>query len=361
MANRAGRCLVIAEAGVNHNGSLDMALKLVDAAADAGADIVKFQTFKAEAVISRFAPKAEYQIGSTGSGESQLDMVRRLELTHEDHRHLMRHCESRNIGFLSTPFDVASARFLVEELGLGQLKIPSGEITNAILLLAVARLACPVILSTGMSTLGEIEDALGVLAFGYLNLGMLPSREAFRKAYVLDRGQAKLLSKVTLLHCTTEYPAPYADVNLAAMDTLRGAFGLPVGYSDHTDGIAVSVAAAARGAAIVEKHFTLDRALPGPDHLASLEPEALTAMVAAIRQIEEALGDGLKRPSASELKNMPAARKSVVAARNIKTGETFCEDNLASKRPGTGISPMDFWQCLGRRASRNFAEDEPIE
>lgn len=361
MANRAERCLVIAEAGVNHNGSLGMALQLVDAAADAGADIVKFQTFKAEAVISRFAPKAEYQVGTTGSDESQLDMVRRLELTRDDHRHLMRHCESRKIGFLSTPFDVASAHFLVKDLGLGQLKIPSGEITNAILLLAMARMSCPVILSTGMSTLGEIEDALGVLAFGYLNLGIPPSREAFRTAYVSDQGQATLRTKVTLLHCTTEYPAPYPDVNLAAMDTLRHAFRLPVGFSDHTDGIAVPIAAVARGASIVEKHFTLDRSLHGPDHQASLEPQELTAMVAGIRQVEEALGDGLKRPSASELKNMLAARKSVVAARDIKTGEALCEDNLTSKRPGNGVSPMDFWQWPGRLASRDFAEDEPIE
>lgn len=361
MANSAERCLIIAEAGVNHNGSLGMALKLVDAAADAGVDIVKFQTFKAEAVVSRFAPKAEYQLGTTDSAESQLDMVRRLELTRDDHRQLMQHCELRNIGFLSTPFDVASARFLVEELGLDQLKIPSGEITNAILLLAVARLACPVILSTGMSTLGEIEDALGVLAFGYLNLEGQPSRDAFRQAYVSDEGQATLRSKVTLLHCTTEYPAPYSDVNLAAMDTLRYAFGLPVGFSDHTDGIAVPIAAVARGATIVEKHFTLDRTLAGPDHLASLEPGALTAMVAGIRQVEAALGDGLKRPSASEIKNVSVARKSVVAARHIKSGELFCEENLTSKRPGNGISPMDFWQWQGRRASRDFKEDEPIE
>lgn len=361
MADKASCCLIIAEAGVNHNGSIDMALSLIDAAADAGADIVKFQTFRAEAVVSRFAPKAEYQINTTGDDESQLEMVRRLELAPGDHRRLMRHCEARNIGFLSTPFDAASARFLVRELGLGQLKIPSGEITNAPLLLAMAVLACPVILSTGMSTLGEIEEALGVLAFGYLNPTMRPSRKAFRQTYVSDEGQAALREKATLLHCTTEYPAPYAEVNLAAMDTLQRAFGLPVGFSDHTEGIAVPIAAAARGAVIVEKHFTLDRTLPGPDHRASLEPAELAAMVAGIRQVEAALGDGRKRPSASELKNAPIARRSLVAARDIKAGETFSDDNLASKRPGSGVSPMDYWEWQGRRASRDFGEDEPIE
>jgi len=361
MTDSVSRCLIIAEAGVNHNGSIDMALSLIDAAADAGADIVKFQTFRAEAVVSRFAPKAEYQIDTTGDDESQLEMVRRLELAPDDHRRLMRHCELRGIGFLSTPFDMASARFLVRELGLGQLKIPSGEVTNGPLLLAMARLACPVILSTGMSTLGEIEEALGVLAFGYLNAATQSSREDFRQAYISDAGQAALGANVTLLHCTTEYPAPYSEVNLAAMDTLRRAFGLPVGFSDHTEGIAIPIAAAARGAVIVEKHFTLDRALPGPDHRASLEPTELTDMVAGIRQVEAALGDGRKRPSASELKNAPIARRSLVAARDIKAGEIFSEGNLTLKRPGSGVSPMDFWAWQGRMACRDFAEDEPIE
>lgn len=361
MADKASRCLVIAEAGVNHNGSIDMALSLIDAAAAAGADIVKFQTFKAKAVVSRFAPKAEYQVDTTGRDESQLEMVRRLELSADDHWRLLRHCESRGIGFLSTPFDIASARFLVQELGLGQLKIPSGEITNAPLLLEMARTDRPVILSTGMSTLGEIEEALGVLAFGYLNSTIQPSRGAFRQAYVSDEGQALLREKASLLHCTTEYPAPYAETNLAAMDTLRHAFGLPVGFSDHTEGISIPLAAVARGATIIEKHFTLDRTLAGPDHRASIEPAELAAMVAGIRQVEAAIGDGLKRPSASELKNAPIARRSLVAAKNIKAGEKFSENNLAAKRPGNGISPMDFWVWQGRSAGRNFSEDEPIE
>lgn len=361
MDDKASRCLIIAEAGVNHNGTIDMAISLIDAAAEAGADIVKFQTFKAEAVVSRFAPKADYQIDATGSDESQLEMVRRLELSPDDHRRLLRHCESRGIGFLSAPFDIASARFLVQELGLGQLKIPSGEITNAPLLLEIARLARPVILSTGMSTLGEIEEALGVLAFGYLNSTTQPSRGAFRQAYVSDEGQALLRGKASLLHCTTEYPAPYAETNLAAMDTLRHAFGLPVGFSDHTEGIAVALAAVARGAIIIEKHFTLDRTLPGPDHRASLVPAELATMVAGIRQVEAAIGDGLKRPSASELKNAPVARRSLVAARGIKAGEMFSEGNLTAKRPGNGVSPMDFWAWQGRKACRDFEEDEPVE
>lgn len=361
LVDKTSGCLIIAEAGVNHNGSIDMAMSLVDAAAAAGADIVKFQTFKAEAVVSRFAPKAEYQVDTTGSDESQLDMVRRLELSPEDHWRLMRHCESRCIGFLSTPFDTASARFLVKELGLGQLKIPSGEITNAPLLLDMARMNRPVILSTGMSTLGEIEEALGVLAFGYMNTSMQPSREAFRQAYVSDDGQMALCGQIILLHCTTEYPAPYPEANLAAMDTLRHAFGLPVGFSDHTEGIAIPIAAVARGAVVVEKHFSLDRTLPGPDHRASLEPAELAAMVSSIRQVEAAIGDGIKRPSASELKNAPIARRRLVAARQIKEGEILSEGNLASKRPGNGISPMEFWTWRGRQASRDFAEDEPIE
>ena len=361
MSDRGSRCLVIAEAGVNHNGSVDMALRLVDAAVAAGADIVKFQTFRADSVVSRFAPKADYQINSTESCESQLEMVRRLELTLDDHRRLIQHCELHDIGFLSTPFDIESAKFLVRELGLAHLKIPSGEITNAPLLLTVARLGRPVILSTGMSTLGEIEEALGVLAFGYLNTQTQPSREVFRQTYVSDEGQAALCARVTLLHCTTEYPAPYSEVNLAAMETLQHAFGLPVGFSDHTEGIAIPVAAVARGAVVIEKHFTLDRMLPGPDHRASLEPAELAAMVAGIRQVEVALGDGIKRPSTSEIKNMAVARKSLVASRNVTAGEMLSEDNLTSKRPGGGISPMDFWEWQGRRASRDFAEDEPIE
>lgn len=360
MAGNMGRCLTIAEAGVNHNGSLDMALKLVDAAAEAGADIVKFQTFRADRLASRFAPKAEYQQRETGKHQSQLDMLRALELDEESHHRLIERCASREVEFLSAPFDQESLCLLTKTLKLSQLKFGSGELTNAPLLLAAARTGKPIILSTGMGTLAEVEEALGVLAFGYAGSGTALSRMAFRAAFASTVGQAVLKEKIVLLHCTTEYPAPPADVNLRAMDTLRATFGLPVGYSDHTEGTAVALAAVARGATVIEKHFTLDRALPGPDHKASLTPVELASMVADIRRIEAALGDGVKRPSASELKNLPIARKSLVAARDIEKGEVFSGENLTAKRPGSGISPMEYWEWLGRRASRDFMEDEPI-
>lgn len=361
MKNYAPQTTIIAEAGVNHNGSVEVALDLVDAAAAAGADIVKFQTFKADAVVSRLARKAQYQIHTTGGSESQLELIRRLELTQEDHWRLLQRCESRNIEFLSSPFDIPSAFFLRQGLGLKRIKIPSGEITNGPLLLAIARMDCPVILSTGMSTLGEIEEALGVLIFGYLHLAAAPSREAFRRAYASTEGQAALRSQVTLLHCTSEYPAPYEEVNLAAMDTLKSAFGLPVGLSDHTEGIAIPIAATARGATVIEKHFTLDRTLPGPDHRASLEPKQLADMVESIRQVRASLGDGCKRPSISEHQNVHVVRKSLVAARTLKAGHIISERDVTSKRPGNGISPMDFWEWQGRRIDRDFDEDEPIE
>lgn len=349
---------IIAEAGVNHNGSVDMAKQLIDAAAASGADAVKFQTFKAERLVSRFAQKAEYQKRTTDAEESQFAMIKRLELDLETHRVLQQYCRESAIEFLSTPFDTDSVDLLVQ-LGISRLKIPSGEITNAPLLLKAARTGLPVILSTGMSTLGDVEQALAVLAFGYAGSGE-PSRRAFAGAYASRDAQEQLQSHVTLLHCTTEYPAPFADVNLRAMDTMRDAFGLPVGYSDHTEGIAVPVAAAARGAQLIEKHFTLDRTLPGPDHKASLEPEELTAMVRSIRQVEQALGSPLKAPAVSEVKNMDIARKSLVAARNIGAGETFTEENLAVKRPGSGRSPMQYWEILGTTAGREYHEDETI-
>lgn len=351
---------IIAEAGVNHNGSLDAALRLVDVAAEAGADAVKFQTFKAGAIISRHAPKAAYQQRTTGAAESQLEMVRKLELSLEDHHTLLARCRERGIEFLSTPFDIDSARFLVRELGMGRIKLGSGEITNAPLLLEVARLGRPVILSTGMSTLAEVENALGVLAFGYLGRERASSA-AFRDAYADDEGQAVLAGMVSLLHCTTEYPAPFEQVNLRAMRTLADAFGLPVGFSDHTPGIAIPVAAAALGARVVEKHFTLDKSLPGPDHRASLEPDELAAMVVSIRQVSAALGSAVKRPSAAELGNRAVARKSLVALRPVARGELFSADNLGCKRPGEGVSPFAWWDLLGRAAGRDYDEDEPIE
>lgn len=350
---------IIAEAGVNHNGSLEMAKKLVEGAADAGVDAVKFQTFKADNLVSRLAPKAEYQIKTTAAAESQHEMIRKLELDVYAHETLIEHCKAFGIEFLSTPFDLESLELLVGRFNLPCIKIPSGDITNAPLLLKIAQTGKPVILSTGMSVLGEIEDALGVLAFGYLG-NRDPSIAAFRAAYCSDEGQEILQKKVTLLHCTTEYPAPIADVNLKVMDILKSAFGLPVGYSDHTEGIAVPIAAVARGAVVIEKHFTLDRSLPGPDHKASLEPIELKQMVAAIRVVEQALGTARKYPTPCELKNMSVARKSLVAACSMAANEVFTAENLAVKRPGNGLSPMHYWEVLNKKSRRNFSADEAV-
>ena len=358
---RGGSTYIIAEAGVNHNGSLDLARQLIDVAADAGADAVKFQTFKAQNLVSKSAAKADYQVNTTGSVESQFDMIQKLELDESAHRELISHCHARNIEFLSTPFDHASVDLLAATLDLPLLKIPSGEITNGPLLLKVARTGKPLILSTGMSTLEEVQEALGVLAFGLLGSEQPPSLEGFRRAFASEEGRAVLRQKVSLLHCTTEYPAPLAEVNLRAMDTLAEAFGLPVGYSDHTTGITIPVAAVARGAVIIEKHFTMDRSLPGPDHQASLEPDELRAMVRSIREVETALGDGVKRPTASELKNLPVARKSLVASAEIIAGEAFTAEKLAVKRPGNGVSPMQFWDFLGRNATCGYHPDEKVK
>ena len=355
------KVFIIAEAGVNHNGSLDMALKLIDAAAEAGVNAVKFQTFKAEKVVSRFASKAEYQTRNTGTAESQLDMVKKLELNEEQHMVLVEHCLEQGIEFMSTPFDLDSVDFLANVVNVSRLKIPSGEITNGLILLKFALTGKPLILSTGMSTLDEVKMALGVLAFGFINSGEKPSLQAFKEAYLSNEGQTFLKNKVSLLHCTTEYPAPFDEVNLKAMDTLRDKFSLPVGYSDHTMGITVPIAAVARGAVIIEKHFTLDRNLTGPDHKASLEPAELKQMVSSIRQIELALGNGIKQPTASELNNMAVARKSLVATREIKQGELFTEDNIAAKRPGNGLSPICYWDVLGKAAPQDYSIDEMVE
>ena len=351
---------IIAEAGVNHNGSLEMAKQLVDAAVEASADAVKFQTFKAEDTVSKDAPKAEYQTKTTGDAETQFEMIKRLELDEAAHKVLVEHCRRCGIQFLSTPFDLESVDLLANTLNLPRLKIPSGEITNAPLLLKAAQTGKPVILSTGMSTLGEVEMALAVLAFGYTCPDQTPSVAAFKAAYFSEAGRQALKKQVVLLHCTTEYPASFSDVNLRAMDTLATAFGLPVGLSDHTPGIAIPVAAVARGAVVIEKHFTLDRNLPGPDHQASLEPGELKAMVRLIRQVEAGLGSPHKIPAASEIKNMSVARKSLVAARDIRQGELFTAENLTVKRPGTGISPLYYWKWLGKVAERAYQRDEVI-
>lgn len=331
------RTLIIAEAGVNHNGDLELARQLIDAAAEAGADLVKFQTFNANRLATRSAKKADYQTKSTDSKESQHEMLRRLELSAEMHNELIAHCAARSIGFFSTGFDIESVDLLVS-LGQDQFKIPSGEITNLPYLHHIGRLGKAVILSTGMATLGEIEAAIDTLE---------------------QAGTPR--ANITVLHCTTEYPTPMAEVNLRAMQSIHTAFGVAVGYSDHTPGIEVAIAAVAMGASVIEKHFTLDRNLPGPDHKASLEPEELKAMVAAIRNIELALGDGIKRLTPSEARNKPVARKSLVASQAIRAGEVFSAQNIATKRPGTGISPMRWDEVMGRKAPRDFALDELIE
>ena len=330
------KTFIIAEAGVNHNGDIVIAKKLVDAAQKAGVDAIKFQTFKAENMVSRYAQKAEYQKKRTLKNESQFEMIKKLELGREEHKELINYCNEKGILFLSSAFDLASID-LLNELGLGIFKIPSGEITNLPYLRKLGALQKRLILSTGMSDLGEIEDALDVLT---------------------ESGTP--LENITVLHCNTEYPTPFEDVNLRAMLTIGHAFGVAVGYSDHTPGIEVPIAAVALGATIIEKHFTLDRNLPGPDHKASLEPDELKAMVQTIRNIEKALGDGIKRPSPSELKNKPIARKSIVAARTIRKGEAFTVENLTIKRPGTGINPMRWDDILKMKASRAFYEDEII-
>jgi len=355
----APHVFVIAEAGVNHNGDIGMASALVDAAADAGADCVKFQTFRADKLASRAAEKAAYQKDTTGGGESQLEMLRRLEMPISWHRQLIERCAARGIAFLSTPFDLESLALLSEELALPRIKLGSGELTNAPLLHAAGLTGAAVILSTGMGTLEEVEAALGALAAGYLRVP--PGIEAFHAAFDSAEGRSALSEKVALLHCTTEYPAPPADINLRAMGALRDAFGLAVGYSDHTTGLAVPVAAVGRGATIIEKHVTLDRGLPGPDHRASLEPDELRTLVSMIREVEQALGDGVKRPMPSEMKNMAVARKSLVTTRPIAAGERFTPENLTVKRPGNGRSPFEYWSVLGTPATRSYEADEAIE
>lgn len=330
------RILIIAEAGVNHNGSLDIARKLVDAAVDAGADVVKFQTFKSERIASKHAQKAEYQKKTTGAGESQLDMLRKLELSEENHHELIAYCKKKNIEFLSTPFDLESVDLLAS-LGLQTFKIPSGELNNLPYLERIGRYNRKVILSTGMADLGEVEANINVL---------------------IKSGTER--NKITLLHCHSEYPTPMHVVNLSAMNTMRGAFKLAVGYSDHTEGIEIPIAAAALGATVIEKHFTLDRNMEGPDHKASLEPHQLKAMVQAIRDIEAAMGNGIKTPSEIELKNKTVARKSIHAARDLKKGAVIREEDLTMKRPGDGISPMLMRDMIGRKLTADVEEDQKM-
>lgn len=350
--------LIIAEAGVNHNGDELLAKKLVDAAYNAGADIVKFQTFSAKKMVTKAAKQAEYQIENTKLEESQFSMLSRLELSFESHKNLLAHCESLGVEFLSTAFDLESLRFLVDDIGVKRLKIPSGEITNAPLVLAHAMSGLDIIVSTGMATLSEIESVLGVLAFGYLGCPGVPSEYAFMEAYASPEGQSVIRDKVTILHCTTEYPAPLEEVNLEAMRSISMAFKLPVGYSDHTKGIVIPIAAVAMGACLIEKHFTLDCGMEGPDHKASLEPDELKEMIKAIRAVEVAFGSGVKIPTESESGNKVVARKSLVASQAIAKGTAFSVENVDVKRPGSGVSPMRYWDMLGKVASKSYEEGD---
>ncbi|MCG3470216.1 N-acetylneuraminate synthase [Xenorhabdus bovienii] len=346
---------IIAEAGVNHNGDISLALQLIDAAYSAGADAVKFQTFNANKLVTAHAKQADYQLTNTKKEESQLNMLKRLELSYESHKMLISYCEKLGIEFMSTAFDNESLEFLVSDLKLKNLKIASGEITNAPLLLQHARTNCNLILSTGMASLSEIENALAVIAFGFLNeKDINPSIDAFHSAYYSPAGQNALKEKVTLLHCTTEYPAPIDDINLKAIDTLSSAFKLPVGYSDHSEGIIIPIAAVSRGAIIIEKHFTLDKNMEGPDHKASLEPDELSSMIKAIRAVEKALGNGIKGPQPSEIKNKLVARKSIIAARMIKEGQIISTDDLIIKRPGTGMSPYSYWNLINKASKNSY-------
>lgn len=331
------KVVIIAEAGVNHNGSIDLAYQLVDAAVEAGVDYIKFQTFKAEKLVTQDAPQAEYQTANTGLADTQLAMLKKLELSEEQHSLLIDYCKQKSIQFFSTGFDIESLEYL-KSIGLSLVKVPSGELTNLPYLRTAALLFSEVILSTGMATMQEIKDAIAV----FLDQGIAPE-------------------KITVLHCTTEYPAPFQDVNLRAMQTIANELHVAIGYSDHTEGIAIPVAATALGARIIEKHFTLDKTLPGPDHKASLEPHELKQMVQSIRQVEQALlGNGIKEPAPSEIKNIAIARKSIVAKKEIQQGEVFSEDNLTTKRPGTGISPMRWEDVIGQKANRDFRENELI-
>ena len=331
------KVIIIAEAGVNHNGSIKMAKQLIDVAVDSGADLVKFQTFKADSLVTKKADKADYQKKLTEKDESHFEMIKWLELDKSAHQELINYCMQKNIQFLSTAFDIESAN-LLSELDIKIYKIPSGEITNLPYLRHIGGLGKPVIMSTGMSTLDEVRAAMDLL---------------------IDAGVNK--NDLTILHCNTEYPIPISEVNLTAMKTIRDELKVKIGYSDHTLGIEVAIAAVAMGATIIEKHFTLDRKLPGPDHAASLEPHELKSMVRAIRNIKKAMGSGVKEPSPSEKKNIPIVRKSIVAKTHIKKGETFSKDNLAVKRPGIGISPMQWDNILGQKASKSFELDELIK
>lgn len=354
---------IIAEAGVNHNGDSDKALQLVDAAVASGADAVKFQTFKSENLVTDTAGKAEYQKKLTDSNESQIEMLKKLELSHDAHFRLHEYCQKQNIEFMSTAFDLESLDFLLNHMDLQRLKLPSGEITNHPLVLAHAKSGLDIIVSTGMATMGEIEQALAVIAAGYAGDWAKGKVEhaTWQKAYVNPEAQALLKQKATVLHCVSEYPAPAEALNLRAIASIKQTFGLNVGYSDHSLGIWAPISAVTLGATVIEKHFTLDKTLPGPDHQASLDPAELKAMVEGIRNVEKALGNGIKRPVPAEIVNREPIRKSLVCIAPIQQGEVITEAHISVKRPETGTSPTRYWEVLGKPASRSYLAGEPLQ
>ncbi|MDG2242467.1 MAG: N-acetylneuraminate synthase [Rhodospirillaceae bacterium] len=364
MTDAKPHTFVIAEAGVNHNGDIDRARAMVDVAADAGADAIKFQSFKGDKLVTSRAPKAAYQIRNTEGDGGQAAMLKALELSDADHQTLFDSATAAGIEFLSTPFDDTSLELLVGTLNVRRLKIASGELTNAPLVLAMAQAGKPIILSTGMATIAEIREALGVLAFGFLASGegrsFVANAAAFNDAFEGDAGKAALAAKVTLLHCTSAYPAAPEVINLRAIETLREEFGLAVGLSDHSQGIAVATAAVARGASVIEKHFTLDKTLPGPDHVASLDPQSLHDMIAAIRTVEAALGSGEKVPVTEERDTSAVTRRSLVATAPIAKGDFFTHTNLGTRRPGDGIAPIHYWDILGAESDRAYNVDDLI-
>ncbi|MCT6925669.1 N-acetylneuraminate synthase [Metasolibacillus sp.] len=352
---------IIAEAGVNHNGSLEMAKELVTVAKEAGADAVKFQTFKAENLVIKEARQANYQVNNLGEATSQFAMLKKLELSYEEFTELQIFCQSQNIAFLSTPFDFESVDFLLGKLEMEIVKIPSGELTNAPFIHYMATKQKPIILSTGMATIEEIHEALAFIAYGLAKPSEVVTVELVQQFYKKEQAKNILKQYVTLLHCTTQYPTPPALINLNAMNEMKQIFQLAIGFSDHSEGIHIPIAAVAMGATVIEKHFTLNKDLEGPDHVASLNPDELKQMVKGIREIDQALGDGIKRPTDSELENRIPARKSLVAKKPIKRGEVFSTSNMAIKRPGNGISPAKYWSYIGEIAKKSYGEDELIE
>ncbi|MGG0655033.1 N-acetylneuraminate synthase [Rummeliibacillus pycnus] len=352
---------IIAEAGVNHNGSFYLAKKLVDAAKKAKADAVKFQTFKAENLVTKTAKQAEYQIENLGESSSQFEMLKSLELTYQEFADLKQYCDDLDIEFLSTPFDYESVDFLIDTLGLETMKIPSGELTNSPFIHYIATKRPKIIISTGMANIEEIHTALRFIAYGLAFPSEPVDIHEVHKFYSSHEAKAILKKYITILHCTTEYPAPFETVNLKAMNHLKEETGLQIGFSDHSKGISVPIAAVALGATVIEKHFTLDRTMEGPDHIASLEPFELTEMIKSIRDVELSLGTGVKKPADVELKNKQAARKSLVATSNITKGEIFTAKNLDVKRPGDGMSPDSYWSLLGKKSSKNYEQDELID